>query len=158
MSLKITKEKLKESSSNYIRLTINLALLYQDMGKLTESEAIYLNAIKLKEKKLGKNHPDYDHSLPMHDVEIAVLSGASAGGMTAIMAAAALQQEIQHISPDNRTDKEKKRANILYNGWVNILDGDMITHLLSTTDITQKSVNSLLNASFIDRVADRTLK
>jgi hypothetical protein len=78
--------------------------------------------------------------------------------MTAIMAAAALQQEIQHISPDNRTDKEKKRANILYNGWVNILDGDMITHLLSTTDITQKSVNSLLNASFIDRVADRTLK
>ena len=49
--LAITKDQLKESSSNYIRLTINLALLYQDMGKLTEAEAIYLNALKLKEKK-----------------------------------------------------------------------------------------------------------
>ena len=37
---------------------------------------------KATNRKLGVNHPEYNHSVPMHNVEIDVLSGASAEGIT----------------------------------------------------------------------------
>jgi CHAT domain-containing protein len=51
---------LKDNSSNYIKLQINLANIYRFQKKYTDAEAIFLNAIKIKEKKLGA-HPDLAH-------------------------------------------------------------------------------------------------
>lgn len=51
---------LEESSSNFIKLQINLANIYRFQKKYTDAEIVYLKAIQLKEKKLGA-HPDLAH-------------------------------------------------------------------------------------------------
>lgn len=51
---------LKDNSSNFIKLQINLANIYRFEKKYTESEDIYKKAITIKEKKLGA-HPDLAH-------------------------------------------------------------------------------------------------
>ena len=51
---------LKENESNFIKLQINLANIYRFEKKYKESEELYLKAIEVKEKKLGK-HPDLAH-------------------------------------------------------------------------------------------------
>lgn len=51
---------MKENSSNYIKLQINLANIYRFQKRYNESEALYLKAIEVKEKKLGA-HPDLAH-------------------------------------------------------------------------------------------------
>ena len=49
-------EKIEKSkSANRLRFLSNLALLYQQMNKYNEAEAIYLGM----EKRLGKSNPDY---------------------------------------------------------------------------------------------------
>jgi CHAT domain-containing protein len=60
MSLDEANKVLKENSSNYIKLEINLANIYRFEKKYAESEAVYLKAIEIKEKKLGA-HPDLAH-------------------------------------------------------------------------------------------------
>ena len=60
LSLIEAKKVLKESESNFIKLQINLANIYKFEKKYAESEAIYLKAIEVKEKKLGA-HPDLAH-------------------------------------------------------------------------------------------------
>lgn len=51
---------LKENSSNYIKLQINLANIYRFEKKYTNAEDLYLLAIKNKEKKVG-THADLAH-------------------------------------------------------------------------------------------------
>lgn len=48
---------LKDNSSNYIKLQVNLANIYRFGKKYNNAEDLYLLAIKNKEKKLG-SHPD----------------------------------------------------------------------------------------------------
>jgi CHAT domain-containing protein len=60
LSLEEAGKVLKENSSNYIKLEINLANIYRFEKKYAESEAVYLKAIEIKEKKLGA-HPDLAH-------------------------------------------------------------------------------------------------
>jgi CHAT domain-containing protein len=60
ISLTEAKKALKENESNYIKLQINLANIYKFEKKYNESEALYLKAIEVKEKKLGA-HPDLAH-------------------------------------------------------------------------------------------------
>ena len=40
-----------------------LALLYKDQGKYKEAEPLYLRAVEIKEKALGRNHPDVAEAL-----------------------------------------------------------------------------------------------
>jgi CHAT domain-containing protein len=51
---------LKNNSGNFIKLQVNLANIYKFEKKYKESEELYLNAIAIKEKKLGA-HPDLAH-------------------------------------------------------------------------------------------------
>lgn len=51
---------MKENTSNFIKLQINLANIYRFEKKYANSEDLYLLAIKQKEKKLGA-HPDLAH-------------------------------------------------------------------------------------------------
>jgi hypothetical protein len=92
-------------------------------------------------------------TIPAHDVKLVVLSGASAGGMTAAVAAAALQTEFHPV----RDAQSPPTDNALYNAWVKQVD---IKPLLGSQDLqnAQADVVSLLDSSIIDTIADDAMK
>lgn len=86
-------------------------------------------------------------TVPMHDVSIEVLSGASAGGMCAAIAALMLQHDFEHIRDVTKTGT----TNRLYESWVNRID---IRELLKSDDLRNASqVNSLLDSTIIGNIA-----
>jgi hypothetical protein len=115
---------------------------------------------KERNKQLGEDHPDYDHSVPMHNVVIEVMGGSSAGGMTAAIATLGL---FEGLRPINKQNKEKA-SNKMYEAWVNLNDhGDdkmsTLLQMLTTEDITEHNgVISLLNSQPIDAIAERAKK
>lgn len=104
--------------------------------------------------------------VPQHNVLIEVLSGASAGGMTAVITAAAIQKKFPHINQQNYAS-EINRENPLFDSWVNLTEeplNDMMSQMLATDDITnaasvnpEKEVRSIFNSLFIEKIARRTL-
>ncbi len=56
-ALTIAETLLKKDAANYIKLQINYATILKQQKKFSEAEALYKNAIAIKEKKLGV-HPD----------------------------------------------------------------------------------------------------
>ncbi len=113
---------------------------------------------KARNRQTGKGNPGYDPSVPMHEVEISVLTGASAGGITTVVAAAALQNHIPHISPANRGNAQAKLQNKFYDTWVNMLAENMMEQLLDLSDIETEGLVALLNSSFKDKLAEKALK
>ena len=55
--------KIKKPNRNYATSLHNLAVLYSKLGDYKKAENAYLEAIKLREKTLGKQHPRYASSL-----------------------------------------------------------------------------------------------
>jgi hypothetical protein len=114
---------------------------------------------KERNKQLGKEHPEYDHSIPMHDVVIEVIGGSSAGGMTAAIAALSLFEGIRPINESN-PDKIENR---LYHSWVNLNDkgdGKMSTlmQMLESDDIfDEEGVISVLNSRPINNIAEQVI-
>lgn len=93
--------------------------------------------------------------VPTHDVQIDVLSGASAGGMCAAIAAVMLAEPPDHIR--NPLEAVPSTRNRLFEAWVNRID---ITHLLTSTDLPKHAspdVVSLLDSSVIDTIAAQFL-
>ncbi len=115
-------------------------------------------AAKKKNRDLGAGNPGYDDTIPMHDVEIEILSGASAGGMTAVIAAAGLQQNFEPVTPAKRTDNSLKAKNPFYHTWVDLIQDDMLPVLFDTSDIkSDPGVVSLLNSTFKDKISSRVI-
>ncbi len=84
---------------------------------------------------------------PLHDVQIDVFSGASAGGMCAAIASVMVQQPFEHI----QTGDEQNTTNTFYESWVNKID---ISRLLETNDVAGDGpLLSLLDCSIIDEIA-----
>lgn len=112
---------------------------------------------KERNKQLGKDDPDYDHSVPMHDVIIEIMGGSSAGGMTAAITTLGLFEGLRPVNDEN----PNKEQNKLYEAWVDLNDkgdGKMSTllQMLETGDIAENDgVISLLNSQPIDDIADR---
>jgi hypothetical protein len=116
---------------------------------------------KQNNRKLGKDHKNYDHRIPMHDVCIDALGGASAGGMVSMITA------LSFFHTDMKPVKEKtytKTGNILYDSWV-FLDDDLkgnekdrkitFAKMLEHSDLSVKDgVPSLLNSKPIDAIAE----
>ena len=48
-----------EKSNTYQRVNINLALIYESVGKIKEAENIYLESLEIKKKQRRSNQPDY---------------------------------------------------------------------------------------------------
>ncbi|MEL6558808.1 MAG: CHAT domain-containing tetratricopeptide repeat protein [Bacteroidota bacterium] len=48
-----------EKSNTYQRVNINLALIYESVGKIAEAEKIYLDALEIKKKQRRTKQPDY---------------------------------------------------------------------------------------------------
>jgi len=92
---------------------------------------------------------------PPHRVVISVLSGASAGGMTAAMLAGILAGRAHR--PITGGDPGTQVAdNVLFQSWVNAID---IRALLGTGDLadTKAPLQSLLDSSALDAIAERAL-
>lgn len=94
-------------------------------------------------------------TVPPHNVEIKVISGTSAGGMTAALVAAALCEDFQPIDGD-RPPRLREVNNKLYSSWV--LDVD-IRPMLSNSDLRESNapLRSLLNCQLLDRVASEAI-
>jgi hypothetical protein len=114
-----------------------------------------------KKKKQEENLPENKKTVPYHKVRIRVLTGASAGGMTAAMFTKVIEQvsvgnyQIQKrikspdIKPEDKSPVER--------AWVDDID---IQKLLNLTDIQEDStgIRSLLDSTPIDEIADGALK
>ncbi|TXT28826.1 MAG: hypothetical protein FD136_1945, partial [Chitinophagaceae bacterium] len=97
--------------------------------------------------------------VPTHRVVISVIGGASAGGMTGIITAAAVNQQYQSATiPLSGQLLADKADNPFYHSWVDLLGNDMFSMMLDKTDIEQtKKVASLMNGNFIDTIASRAI-
>lgn len=122
-------------------------------GAYTAGVMDYLmEALNEWEKRRGQ--PD----VPSHRVVIPVMGGASAGGMTTILAASALNNPMQPVdlpAPGQLLDTHPE--NKLYNSWVDLTGNDMFPKMLDTSDIKPGQVISLLNSQFIDEVAEKMI-
>lgn len=96
---------------------------------------------------------------PSHIVDIPVIGGASAGAMTAVMAAAAFSEliiPVQKIEQKNIIDFDPD--NKFYKSWVGLTSNNMLTELLNTSDISRGKIESALNSNFIDQIAAKVVK
>lgn len=104
----------------------------------------------------ARQNPEFDPSVPMHQVVLEALAGASAGGMTAGITALSLFEGF-HFYQENAPDGNVN--NRLYDSWVNLNDGagkPTFEQMLDTNDIDEdKTVSSILNSKPIDIIADR---
>jgi hypothetical protein len=115
-------------------------------------------AAKKKNREIGEGNAGYDESVPMHDVEIEILSGASAGGMTAVIAAAGLQKDFKPVTPASRGDKAVTTQNPFYHTWVDLTQDDMLPVLFDTSDVKSNlGVVSILNSGFKDEISSRVI-
>lgn len=116
---------------------------------------------KTTNRSLGEDHPQYDHTVPMHDVEIDVISGASAGGITGALTLLNLvDSAYSPVNKDNRTGANNR----FYQSWVNMADDDTANtfdKMLATDDLQKNKKGerpeALLNAEAIDRIAEVAL-
>jgi hypothetical protein len=114
---------------------------------------------KERNKQLGKDHPEYDRSIPMHDVIIEVIGGSSAGGMTAAITALSLFEGIRPVNDAN----PQKESNRLYDSWVNLNDDGQgkptLLQMLTSDDIIEEQgVISLLNSKPINAIAEKAIQ
>lgn len=90
-------------------------------------------------------------NVPDHKVVIRVMTGASAGGMTAAITAAELLRRANN--PDAVAGKGYR--SLLYQAWVEDID---ITRLLKPNDLNDSDeIKSLLDATAIDEIAEKIL-
>ena len=111
-----------------------------------------LEALNDWEKRRGGDN------VPSHRVTIPIMGGASAGGMTALLAASTINNPIPPVpltTPDELLKEHPE--NKLYNSWVDLLEPDMFPRMLTTDDIKSGNVISLLNSQFIDDIAKKMI-
>jgi len=109
------------------------------------------------QKRKNNNVPD----TPSHDVIISIIGGASAGGMTGIITAAALNNKIVPVKFPETTEEifAEQPLNKFYHSWVDLLDKDMFTIMLDPSDINKDNkVFSLFNSDFIDQLAESVIQ
>ena len=89
-----------------------------------------------KAKEQARRDPDDPKAreCPMHEVKIKVMAGASAGGMTAGLAAGLLGMEYESVTTPaaDRPARRRPTNNNLYRSWVNTID---IGPLLGVKDL-----------------------
>lgn len=95
---------------------------------------------------------DYDRwTVPAHDVRLAVMSGASAGGITSAISAVALCEPFQPVR-----NSGSGSSNRLYKSWVEDID---LKFLLGDRDLSDgSSVKSILDSTRIDEIAAEVVR
>jgi len=102
---------------------------------------------------------DKEDGAPKHRVEIPVIGGASAGGITGMLLAAVQHSRITPIRelPANDLMGEHEE-NPLYHTWVDLLHEDMFKELLDMSDLEDGKVYSAVNAGFVEELAERAIQ
>jgi hypothetical protein len=97
--------------------------------------------------------------VPTHRVIIPVLGGSSAGGMTGIVTAGAVNNPIPPVKAlDPALGLMQQVAeNKFYHSWVDLTHDDMFPLMLDPGDITWE-VFSVLNSQFIDEISRRVIQ
>ncbi|MCF2518542.1 patatin-like phospholipase family protein [Dyadobacter sp. CY351] len=136
------------------------------MDYLFEALEHWERAKKLQNNSYAWKQGDY-RKVPRHDVLIDVIGGASAGGMTAAIAAAATQIKFDPITQADEHDDARTTQNPLFNSWVNLTETDqqdMMSQMLSNSDIESnpknsgKEVRAAFNSTFIEEIATSVLE
>jgi hypothetical protein len=105
----------------------------------------------LDEWEKAKTTNPGDDAIPRHTTRLRVLSGASAGGMTAAVLAASLHEGFLPVT-GLAAGQPAPQNNKLYDCWVNRID---ISHFLGVQDLGPgKKVVSLLDSTVLDGIAD----
>jgi len=99
-----------------------------------------------------------DPRVPQHRVMIDLMTGASAGGMTAAISLAALFDRIDYVNPQHGGYRQFRGHNKLYEAWVRMTADEMLPELLKTDDIPKHGAASVLNSDFVDRIAQKMLR
>lgn len=107
----------------------------------------------LEEWEKRKTEP----GVPNHQVQIPVMGGASAGGMTSILAATALNNKLIPVDKPAENILAEHPENKLYHSWVDLTDEDMLSRMLNPSDVKAEGVISALNSDFIDQIARKIL-
>lgn len=128
------------------------------MDYLLETLELWERA-KQQNRALGVGHPDYNFSIPMHEVEIDVISGASAGGITGSLAMLNMVDGgHRYVNKDNPFGKDNR----FYQSWVEMGDDastNTFEKMLSTEDLVKgETPEALLNSKPIDAIAENALK
>jgi len=98
-------------------------------------------------------------NVPSHRVIIPVMGGSSAGGMTGIVAAGAINNPIppvRELDPSAAITQQIP-ANKFYHTWVDLTSDDMLPRMLDTSDISDEAY-SLLNSAFIEEISRRVIQ
>lgn len=111
-----------------------------------------LEALNEWEKRRGQDN------VPNHQVTIPIMGGASAGGMTAILAASTINNNIVPVDlPASENLFDEHPENKLYHSWVDLIGRDMFSKMLDTSDIRNGKIISALNSQFIDDIANKMI-
>jgi hypothetical protein len=107
-------------------------------------------------------HAEYEKrpdEVPEPNVIIDVMTGASAGGITAAVTTVGLT--IDKLNPvTTTTSKKEAKENVLFDTWVNFgkeADENIMEDLLSTEDLDHGEIHSLLNTNFINRLMQKLI-
>jgi hypothetical protein len=110
----------------------------------------------IRAREAGKRIDDWPYpSVPMYDVIIQIISGASAGGMCAAITTSMLAEGVKANDFAYKNSK-------LYKAWIELADGDerdsTIKKLLDTSDIkVADGLESLLNSKVLDNLCDKVI-
>lgn len=115
----------------------------------------------LTETGLAEN--GYDFRIPMHNVVIEAIGGASAGGMTSTMCMmAAVDKNYTPVETLEQTnDPQCTQHNIFYESWVRLLETEKekaMDLMLQHTDLIGKGIYSILNVDIIDKLSEQAFK
>lgn len=123
-------------------------------GAYTAGVVDYLiEALDEWQKRKNSEEPN----VPTHKVEIPIIGGASAGGMTGIITASILEENFSPVKELDGDILQSIPSNKLYHSWVDLVADDMLKILLDTDDIKDKTIYSALNSTFIEKIADRLI-
>jgi predicted acylesterase/phospholipase RssA len=105
-----------------------------------------------------KKEDTQKNTVPSHKVQIPVMGGASAGGMTGIITSTVFNNPLVHIEQPGQDLFMEHPENKLYHSWVDLTDPDMFSKMLDVSDLQGGKVISALNSSFIEGIAQRVFK
>lgn len=130
-------------------------------GAYTAGVVDYLLEALMHYGKVRKKFADAHPGQSLHNVQIRVISGASAGGMTGTMLLSAMMDSDYRpmcgYHPNTLTDPDIQ-TNVFYRSWVSRKEGIDIEYMLDTSDITGGvPLKSLLNCKRLDEIAERAL-
>ncbi len=107
-----------------------------------------------------KAHRERPDEVPVPNVIIDVMTGASAGGITA--AVATLGLTIDKLKPvSTTTGRTEAKDNVLFDTWVNFgkeRGESIVDDLFSMDDLKDGEIHSLLNTDFINRLMQKLIE